>query len=271
LQLFGVERQLKFASHFPKSVELTTMEPVGQAETPGDVIMSNRSLLGALMLVGALIPVTSCSNNPSLTSISIRPTSYTALLGPCGTQQVVASYTATGTYTRPGHAAVTQDITDSVTWFSYDTQLVTVSSTGVASVVTCANPAITFTSSTIITASAHGFHGLIVGTATFNEQEPPVTPAVVKSLSISRISGPASTLGGVAQFVAVGKTEDGVLVPLTGKTTWSSSNPQAIRVDANTGVARTMTANNATVTATYTNPDGDTVKGTVDFGPASEN
>jgi hypothetical protein len=177
-----------------------------------------------------------------------------------------------GTYTRPGHAAVTQDITDSATWFSYDTQLVTVSSTGVASVVTCANPGSTFTSSTIITASAHGFHGLIVGTATFDEQEPPTTTSgVVKSLSISRISSPSSSLSGVAQFVAVGKTEDGVLVPLNGKTTWSSSNPQAIRVDANTGVARTMTAGNATVIATYNSPDGNTVKGTVDFGSINGN
>jgi hypothetical protein len=232
--------------------------------------MSNRSLFGALMLIGALIPVTSCSNNPSLTSISIRPSSITALLGPCGTQQVVASYTATGSYTRPNHAAVTQDITNSVTWFSYDTQLVTVSNTGVASVVTCATPGSTFTSSTIITASAHGFHGLIVGTATFNEQEPPKA-AVVKSLSISRISSPSASLGGVAQFVAVGKTEDGVLVPLNGKPIWSSSNPQSIRVDANTGVARSMTAGNATVTAAYTTPDGNTVKGTVDFGSLNDN
>ena len=234
--------------------------------------MRNRSLFGALLVLAAVVPFTSCSVDPALTSISITPSSVTALLGPCGTQQVVANFTAMGTYTRPQHAAVTRDITNTVTWFSYDTQLVTVSSSGVASVVTCATPGSTFTSSTIISASAQGFHGLIVGYATFNEQEPPATTGgVVKSLSISRISNPIASLNGVAQFVAVGKAEDGVLVPLSTKPVWSSSNPQAVRVDAATGVARAMTAGKATVTATYTSPDGTTAVGTVDFGSLAQN
>jgi len=229
--------------------------------------MRNRSTLGALLLLAAVIPFTSCAVDPALTSIAITPSSVTALLGPCGTQQVVANFTAMGTYTRPGHAAVTRDVTNTVTWFSYDTQLVTVSSSGVASVVTCATPGSTFTSSTIISASAQGFHGLIVGQAIFNEQEPPApTGAVVKSLSISRISSPASSLNGVAQFVAVGKTEDGMLVPLSTKPVWSSSNPQAVRVGAATGFARAMTAGKSTLTAPYNTPDGNTVEGTVEFG-----
>jgi hypothetical protein len=234
--------------------------------------MHNRSSLGALLVLAAVIPFTSCSVDPSLTSITITPSSVIALLGPCGTQQVVANFTAMGSYTRPNHAAVTRDITNSVTWFSYDTQLVTVSSGGVASVVTCATPGSTFTSSTLISASAQGFHGLIVGYATFNEQEPPTTKtAVVKSLSISRISSPSSSLNGVAQFVAVGKTEDGKLVPLSTRAVWSSSNPQAVRVDPASGVARAMTAGKSTLTATYTGPDGSTAVGTVDFGSIAAN
>jgi len=234
--------------------------------------MRDRSLFGALLLIAAVIPVTSCSNNPSLTSITITPTTYTALLGPCGTEQVVASYTAIGTYTRPNHAAVTRDVTDQVTWFSYDTQLVTVSNRGVAAVVTCATPGSTFTSSTLISASAQGFHGLIVAYATFSEQEPPATTSgVVKSLSITRTSSATASLNGIAQFAAVGKTADGLLVPLSSKPVWTSSNPQSVKVDAHSGIARALSSGKATLTATYTNPDGSSAAGTVDFGSLAEN
>lgn len=233
--------------------------------------MRNRSL-GALLLLGAVIPFTSCAVDPALTSIAITPSTVTALLGPCGTQQVISNFTAMGTYTRPNHAPVTRDVTNTVTWFSYNTQLVTVSSSGVSSVVTCATPGSTFTSSVLISASAQGFHGVIVGYATENLQEPPpTTTTAIKTLSISRISSPGSALNGVAQFVAVGKTADGTLVPLSGNAVWSSSNPQAVRVDAATGVVRSMTVGKATVTATYTTPDGSTAIGTVDFGIAPQN
>ena len=231
----------------------------------------NRSL-GALLLLGAVVPFTSCGVSPSLTSIVIVPDTITALLGPCGTQQVVTNYTATGYYTRPNHAAVTRDITNTVTWKSFDEQLVTVSSGGVATVTTCANPDIDFTADILISASSPGFHGIIIAYAHFLEQEPkPPSTTAVKSLSITRISGPGLALNGVAQFMAVGKTEDGKLVPLSGKTVWSSSNPQAVRVDAATGAVRAMTAGNATVTATYTAPDGSTAVGTTHFGSLAQN
>lgn len=230
--------------------------------------MSNRSLFGTLMLAGALIPVTSCSNNPSLTSIALTPTGYSALLGPCGSQQVVANFTATGSYTRPGHATVTRDITNSVTWFSYDTQLVTMSSTGVMSVVTCATPGSTFQASTIISASAQGFHGLISATATVKLVEPTTTAVVpVVSLSIEKTSG---TFGS-AQYVAVGNAADGTLVPLANHVTWNSDNPQAVRMNGNTGFARAIAAGHATVTATYTNPDGSVAVGSTKFDSLSEN
>jgi len=223
--------------------------------------MRDRSLFGALLMLAAVIPFTSCTSNGSLTSITLTPSGYSALLGPCGTQQVVANFTAMGSYTRPGHATTTRDITNLVTWYSYDTQLVTMSSTGVMSVVTCANPGSTFQASTIISASAQGFHGLIATTATVNLVEPPVTPAIV-SLSVVKTSG---TFGS-AQYVAVGKAADGMLIPLTAKPVWSSSNPSAVKIDANSGFARALASGNATVTATYTTSDGSTAVGTTEFG-----
>ena len=230
--------------------------------------MRYRSLLGALMMA-SIIPFTSCSSSPGLTSITLTPTGYSALLGPCGTQQVVANFTALGNYDRPHHATVTRDITNSVTWYSYDTQLVTMSSGGVMSVVTCANPGSTFQASTIISASAQGFHGLIQTTATINLVEPTASTGAARhvvSLSIVKLS---SSLGST-KFVAVGKAEDGTLVPLGNNVVWSSSNPQAVRVDA-TGVARAMTSGSATVTATYTAPDGSSAVGTAHFGTLTQN
>ena len=124
---------------------------------------------------------------------------------------------------------------------------------GLATVATCADPNSTFNANVLISASAQGFHGIIIGYANFVEQEPaPPKTAVVKSLTVTRLSGASSAMNGMARFIAVGKTEDGTLVPLNGKIEWSSSNPQAVRVDAGTGVARSMTAGKATVTATYT-------------------
>ena len=224
-------------------------------------------LLSVLLLTAVVVPITSCVASPSLTSIVLTPSGYSALLGPCGTQQVVANFTAMGYYTRPGHTTITRDVTNLVTWYSYDTQLIVMSQDGVMSVVTCANPGSTFQASTLISASAQGFHGLISTTATVNLVEPPSTTPSVESLSIVKTSGTDA----IAQFVAVGKTADGTLVPLNSKPVWSSSNPQAVRIDANTGIARALAAGKATLSATYNGPNGNTAVGTVDFGSIAQN
>jgi hypothetical protein len=234
--------------------------------------MRNRSL-GALLMLGAVVPFTSCAVDPALTSIQIVPSTTTALLGPCGTVQVQSQLTAIGTYTRPNHAAVTRDITSKVTWKSFDNQLLTIDpASGLATVATCADPNSTFNANFLISASAQGFHGIIIGYANFVEQEPaPPKTAVVKSLTVTRLSGASSAMNGMARFIAVGKTEDGTLVPLNGKIEWSSSNPQAVRVDASTGAARAMTAGKANVTATYTGNDGSSAAGSVEFGSIAQN
>ena len=233
--------------------------------------MRNRSI-GALLLLGAVVPFTSCAVDPALTSIQIVPSTTTALLGPCGTTQVQSQLTAIGTYTRPNHAAVTRDITSKVTWKSFDTQILNIDpATGLATVTTCADPTSTFNANILISASAQGFHGIIIGYANFIEQEPAPPKTAIATLSVTRLSGASSALNGMAKFLAVGKTADGKLVPLNGKIVWSSSNPQAVRVDAATGAARAMTAGKATVTATYTGDDGTTAVGNVEFGSIAEN
>jgi hypothetical protein len=227
--------------------------------------MRDRSCLGALLLMGIVVPLTSCGVSPALTSITIVPSSITALLGPCGGPQVVANFTATGNYTRPGHAAVTKDITDQVTWYSYDTQLVVVSSGGVASVTTCATPGSTFQSSTQIRASAPGFHGDIIGYATFAETEPPPATGAsqdITSLSLERSFHTGIALNDSVQFTAVGKTADGRVVELQKQPTWISSNPQSVTIDTATGLAQVIGPDRATMVAVYTNPDGTNAIGT---------
>ena len=232
--------------------------------------MRNRSL-GALLLLGSMIPFTSCGVSPSLTSIQVVPSTTTALLGPCGTVQVQSQLTAIGTYTRPNHAAVTRDITSQVTWKSFDTQLLTIDpATGLASVATCADPTSTYNANILISASAQGFHGIIIGYANFIEQEP-APPKTAVSLVVTRLTGASFSLNGAAKFIATGKAADGTLVPLNGKVVWSSSNPQAVRVDAATGVARAMTAGKATLSATFSGNDGSSASGTVEFGSIAQN
>ena len=225
--------------------------------------MRTRSLLGALLLGSLVVPVTSCSDSPSLTSIVITPSVVTVLLGPCGSEQVVSNFTAMGYYTHPGHIPITRDITDEVSWMSYDTQLVTVSSTGVTTVTTCADPTSTVTSTILITASANGFHGLIVGSATFNEQEPaPTTTPAAASVRSITIEQPAHVAPNAdVELRAVGRTGDGTVVPLARGVRWTSTDNLVATVDEATGHARTSGMGRSTITAVYTNPDGSTAVG----------
>ena len=71
--------------------------------------MRYRPLLGVLAMGVLSMPLVSCINSPSLTSITISPT--TMDFGGAG---LTAQLTATGYYTHPDHAAETKDITSQV-------------------------------------------------------------------------------------------------------------------------------------------------------------
>jgi hypothetical protein len=141
--------------------------------------MSGRSCLKAILLAGLFLPLTSCINdNPSLTSIVIMPNGVTAALGPCGGLQVVTGLKAIGHYSHPGHADITKDITDEVTWYSFNPGMVDFLDPkkypGVATVTACADPTVPGNLyTTLITASENGFHGIVIGQITFGVQEPP--------------------------------------------------------------------------------------------------
>ncbi len=226
--------------------------------------MRDRSLLGAGLLIVALLPIVSCSTSPSLTSISINPSTYTTTLvltangAPAPTnQQGQTLFTATGYYTHPGHAATTKDITDQVSWLSYTPQLVTVASDGTATVTGGA------IGSTIVTASMPGFHGDIVSTpSTFTVTLPTTsgkTPDVV-SLTVTP-TNPVILVGQSVGFSAIGTTGNGGSENLTDLSVWTSSSPTVCAIVATTGNCATTGAGTSAITATYTNADGIQVTG----------
>ncbi|HUX44068.1 MAG TPA: Ig-like domain-containing protein [Terracidiphilus sp.] len=210
--------------------------------------MRHRSLLGVLLLVGLTLPLTSCSVDPALTSINIIPATVN-FGGPGLTTQL----TAVGYYSRPDHADVTKDITDTVTWQSSAPSCVSVSTTGL---IISGND---ICSGIVVTAAAPGFHGDIIGQMTVNVTAPPTT-AVVTSLRFTQ-APPLGSVGHTAQFSVIGRTAAGASVQLQGHPTWKTTDNQVASVDAASGLVTLRGVGSSTIVATYTNPDGTTAVG----------
>lgn len=207
--------------------------------------MRVRSSLGALLLVGALAPLTSCSNDPSLTSITVTPNVMNF-----GGPGLFTQLTAIGSYTHPGHPAETRDITTLVNWASSTTQCVTVSSTGV---ITSGN---NNCSGILITASMNGFNGIITGTMTVNVTQPG-SQGSGDAVQIN-VSPTSATMvpGGNQQFQAIGYSASGTQVALTNPINWNSSNSRVATINQGTGLATGVAPGATTISAGYTNSDG---------------
>lgn len=225
--------------------------------------MRIRSLLGVALLTGALFPVVSCSNSPSLTSITISPSAYNTTLAllangsPAPTSdQLQTYYTATGYYTHPGHPPIVRDITDQVNWFSYTPALVTISNTGIAQP---AGGAIGFTQ---IAASMPGFNGDIISNSSVFTVTLPANIATsdVTSLIITP-ADPDILVGQSIGFTAIGTTGTGGSMNLTNQSLWTSSSQAVCAIVATTGNCATTGAGSSAITATYTNADGIQVTG----------
>jgi hypothetical protein len=211
--------------------------------------MLHRSFVGAFALIGVLAPLTSCSNNPELNSITIDPASITA----SDSAGLYTDFIAIGSYTRPGHTAITKDITDQVTWSSANPQIVSInSSTGVATVTGEGYGDLA------IYASAPGFHGDVVGSAAFTVSAPSSSASrgAITSLSITQDSKTAVSTNATVQFTAKGKAADGSLVNLEGQPKWTSTDSEVASIDADNGIVSTLGEGRSTIVAVYTNPDG---------------
>jgi hypothetical protein len=206
--------------------------------------MRNRSLLGALFITGALIPITSCISSPSLSSIVVSPSVMN--FGGAGLH---TQLTAIGSYTRPNHAAVTRDITTEVNWTSATPECVTVSSTGL--IESQGN----ICSGIQISASMQGFHGIVQGTMTVNVTQPGASSTDVAQVIISPANPAPVSVAAIEQFAASGFTAAGNPVTLANPISWSSSNTGVATIDQ-TGRATAVAAGSTTITGAYTNPDG---------------
>jgi uncharacterized protein YjdB len=221
--------------------------------------MFNRFCFGALLLAGLVLPLTSCSNSPSLTSIVISPATVTVTLAPDGYQQGTNQYTAIGYYTHPGHPAKTEDITSQVTWTSSSTQVASVNSAGLAT-ATGYNPLTgeAWTGNTTITASAPGFNGDVVSNqATFNVTACTSCAGDITKVSVIPATQAVTGLNVPVQFEAIGTTSTGVTVALTALdgVSWVSSDTAVATINSR-GLATTTGAGTASITATFTNLDG---------------
>jgi hypothetical protein len=221
-----------------------------------EIFMRERSFLGALLLVGALIPLTSCNNSPDLSSIQITPGTVTATAG------ATWQFTAIGYYNKKNKPPETKDITSQVKWASASAQMVTVSSTGFATVT-----GISY-GNTTVTASMNGFYGIIVGSANVSVPAPTTTAAVgVSKLAIQKTTAP----DGATQFTAIGKGANGEDIELASQPKWTSSDSAVASIDAASGQATRLASGRTTIIAVYTNPDGTNAIGTTSWSAAPVN
>lgn len=220
--------------------------------------MRDRLSFGALLLACVVLPLTSCSNNPELTSITVNPGSVTT----SPTAGLRVDFTAIGYYTHPGHAPVTKDITTFATWTSAAPQFVVIGvNTGVATVTGYG------TGNIDVYAAAPGFHGDIVGTAIFNISA--TGGAAVRSLALFPTAKAAGSSSGTVQFMAIGRTAAGESLTLPGQPIWFSTDNEVATIDKSSGLLTTLGQGRTTITAVYTNPDGTTAVGKTYFNVAA--
>jgi trimeric autotransporter adhesin len=187
----------------------------------------------ALLCLGLLSGCGSGSFAPgiggNLQSIQITPSGPSVPLGE--TQQL----TATGHY-RDGS---TQDITASVTWSSSNTNVATVSGSGLGTSHSTGSSTITATLSKV------------TGSATFT-----VTNAVLVSIAITPVN-PQVFLGTLNQFTATGTFSDQSTKDITGSVTWSSSNQSVASINAG-GLVTALALGSLTISATSSSITGST-------------
>jgi hypothetical protein len=227
--------------------------------------MRGRFFLSTLLFAGILLPLTSCSTDPSLTSIVISPDTVTVTLAPNGIAQGYSQFTAIGYYTHPGHAAGTRDITSEVTWASSGTQVATIvtggAKAGLATATGWVN-GVAWTGVTNITASAPGFNGVVVSNAaTFTVTDPTTGTDDVVSIAVTPNPYTFTAANAANSFTATGTTQSGVKEVLTTSSVWTSGNASFVTVGANTGVGTAVATGTTTITAKYTNADGTSAQG----------
>ena len=219
--------------------------------------MRDRSWLGALLLVGLVMPLTSCTSNSGLDAIQVTPVTNAIVVGGPTLQ-----LTATGTFGNAKHPS-TQDITGRVTWTSTSAGIAQV---GAATGLVTAEGSGTAT----ITATATGYNGPVSSSATVTVTSPagtgpgPVSSTSLISLTIIPSSISVGNLEDTGNFLAIGTYSVAPQVrDVTNSVVWTSSFPNVFPVNTNSGgnigaTAGIVTAygsgTNASIMAEVTDP-----------------
>jgi uncharacterized protein YjdB len=218
-----------------------------------EIFMRDRSLLGALLLIGLVVPLTGCTNNSGLDAIQVSPATQSLTVGQS------SQFTATGTFGNASHPS-TKDVTTAVTWSSSTPSVATIDSGGIAAAVGGGT--------TTITATAAGFRGPVTSSATLTvtASSGGQTGGSVVSISVIPGSQSVASPSQTAQFIAIGTTSSGATENLTNAVLWSSSSTQIATIGVSTGLATGVSQGTSTITALYSNPaNGTTVTGIATF------
>ncbi|MGD0801309.1 MAG: Ig-like domain-containing protein [Terracidiphilus sp.] len=233
--------------------------------------MFYRLCFGALLFAGLALPLTGCTNNKGLDSISISPNSNLQLVvGNPATLQL----TATGTFGNGSHST-TGPVTG-VSWTSAIPDVASVSSTGLVSAGSTAGD-------TTIKATAMGYNGPVSssvevtvaaasggtgGTGTTSSQG-------LISLTIIPSSISVGNLQDTGNFLAIGTYDVAPQIrDVTNSAIWLSSLPNVFPVDTNTGgdtgaTAGIVTAYGSGTNATIIAEMVDPVTGSIQYATAA--
>jgi hypothetical protein len=178
-----------------------------------------------LLSVGALFLLSSCagsppSNQPKLSSISVAPPNPTVAVG------ATQPFSAMGAYS-DGSA---KNLTSSVSWQSQNTNVVTISTGGMATAKA--------TGSSMIVATSGSVSGSTLLT---------VTSATLVSIAVTP-ANPSIATGATKQFAATGTFSDNSTQDLTGSVTWASQTTAVATISAG-GLATAGAAGTSTIQA----------------------
>jgi hypothetical protein len=191
---------------------------------PGTTLITAQS--GSIISPPATLTVTSAT----LVSIAVTPIGAAIALG---NQQ---QYTATGTYSD----STTQDITNTVTWASFNPAKISITVSGLATGVA------TTTSPVTISATQSSITGNTTGT---------VIPPTLVSIAI-KPNVTTMAQGTSRQYIATGTETNGSTLNVTNLATWTSNAPTIAGVGQHTGMVQAATSvpnphNAVTITAKY--------------------
>jgi hypothetical protein len=188
----------------------------------------NHLVFWTALVLACLLIVIGCGqffpSSTTITAIQVQPSN--AIVAPGVTQQ----YTATAKYGNN----TTADVTSTVTWSTYATNIATISSGGLLTGVALGTTTVKAQSSSVI------------GTTGVSIQNKQVQSVAIQPLT-STVS--LSSANPTVQFTAQATYKDGSMGDVTTTSTWNAL-PSSVASISSTGLATAAAVGTATVTAT---------------------